>query len=79
MMTPAHVLRLGPTPEPEKVNPLVLPGQQGDSRCGGNSLKGVSVGVRHAHSTGRTNAWLFVYPLEEDGLEPGLGGVEPLV
>ena len=30
MMTPAHVLRLGSTPEPEKVNPLV-PRQQGDN------------------------------------------------
>ena len=30
MMTLAHVLRLGSTPEPEKVNPLV-PRQQGDN------------------------------------------------
>lgn len=27
MMTPAHVLRLLSMPEPEKVNPLVLPWQ----------------------------------------------------
>ncbi|KAM3590547.1 uncharacterized protein V6R79_011575 [Siganus canaliculatus] len=44
-MTPAHVLRLVLTPEPEKVNPLVLPGQEGDEPVGvTNSLNGDSVG-----------------------------------
>lgn len=34
MMTPAHVLRLVSMPEPEKVDPLVLPWQQGENLLG---------------------------------------------
>ncbi|TKS92688.1 hypothetical protein D9C73_027326 [Collichthys lucidus] len=34
VMTPAHVLRLVLTPEPEKVDPLALPWQQGDDLLG---------------------------------------------
>lgn len=34
VMTPAHVLRLASTPEPEKVNPLVLPWQEGEDLLG---------------------------------------------
>lgn len=34
VMTPAHVLRLAPTPEPEKVNPLALPWQSGEDSLG---------------------------------------------
>lgn len=34
MMTPAHVLRLASMPEPVKVDPLVLPWQQGDDLLG---------------------------------------------
>lgn len=34
VMTPAHVLRLASTPEPEKVNPLALPWQSGEDSLG---------------------------------------------
>lgn len=34
VMTPAHVLRLASMPEPEKVNPLALPWQEGEDLLG---------------------------------------------